>query len=86
MIMLKNQKRINFKEQLDVFREEGVYDELLDKSVQNTVSIVDNGTLVKNLERPYLFITAKQYADALQMEEADDSRNEYSQALMSMLD
>jgi len=31
--------------------------------VSNSVHLIDTGTLVQNLQKPYLFITLKQFAD-----------------------
>jgi len=41
------------------------------KPAVNCVYHVDNDTLIKNLEKPYLFVTAKHYADTLQMKDKD---------------
>ena len=69
-------KKLYFKEQLDVVKEEEEQRNLIDEmmaSKPNTehscVSLVDNETLIKNLEKPYLFVTLKFYADTLQRKE-----------------
>jgi hypothetical protein len=40
---------------------------------QNCVAKVDSEALVKNLEKPFIFITSKNYADRLQSNESQHS-------------
>ena len=63
-------KRINFNDETRIDDEEMELggDLLFDNedapdTVSNSVQRVDGGTLVQNLQKPYLFLTVKQFAD-----------------------
>lgn len=79
---LQEQKRVHFDEDLDlVSRDEESMNHTSDDVLlqdggpmqfgPNSVVRVDSETLVKNLEKPFLFITSKNYADKMQSVELD---------------
>lgn len=67
LLSLTKSKRIDFQETVQETSNDDFYE-----NVENCVHKVDNDTLAKNLGKPYVFITLKQYQDRLETDPSDD--------------